>query len=1400
MTPQGRPATRSYSIDREQPRACTGPYPESSDSTTSTQLSQEHGDTLPIMQKPWPPSEVAPSQDDDEHVMLIPTGQLQSMRKGRPPLVAVGPWEGLVAAEAYKAQGWATDFVITTPNAKWVPEIAVAHSEITTFDDGRWGRHEYSQWPQQFTRDAFHIHCIPAKPRIGGPGEVLWRTLSRLDFEPDDCGVIGVGFLNRELEKQLSDEASDTVERFLNHRLGQEDHKGWNDIGDFLVVCLRHTLDRLRCLPAVPGIIVSLAAHVQRLTLELYGLVEWLGKVFDRMLHQAGIPVWYQQAFSTHLVVHEVVLTRDIPAEFSKTPSYPRLVLAKRDLSGALNMPGEWRRAMATIVNRQLCDSRLPTLLEAEKDSTLPPAKRLREGAVFLHQDSVSVGPAVPTFVVRNGRDAKSLGHDLPVAPSTSGPDPKKPSRRTRARHAKNATLAAAGVNDPSGSMQSQSKHSLMNPFRQLYSSQNVALPPVWFSVLSKSSPLPQPRASVKYFFAPPWLLDALLDFDVNPEKTARYVHHWISIRTFCRLRLFDKTVAGRPLTVSEWRDALWGDYEINEEAESSSQLRGRWKVRREIQTNIRRLFGKGQALPSYRVESQPLYGNYVVTQAAAMSDRALQHRVVFEAHETNWRCELLALDAMMVESNEWAELPRWMRESLVSRVWGSGTSGLDVVPSLDEAEPPTFCWVAPPEEGWESSRPHLSAFVELLSRWPGCPGGVRGAHGKVLDCGADDFNGILEAAVTFYTHTFISKYDRLPVPPSSVIWIFRLYHTVFMTDRGSTANFNLRLSSLSDTEYSPQATEKSCFILVLMGRLKWRMPEWRYLEELAQSSEGRNFLARAHETEANQKCDVFGAETLEDFAARQKLQLRGELSPHPAETEQDRQQGLKAIPKVRLYLSTEPVHALILEQRIGSYIKSKSPNYKRNKSSKSRPSTALSVASPSLADLVKPDSKATAVMTNGYRLFVTSDHPLRPQTAGLHDGRGNLGAYATACSQVYKDLPDREAFEMEAERLNAAGHRSKEPDLKDRNAQLATYLPLFKKTYEAMANDVGWVGWFVVGGIDEHGKIKAIHDGTAAQEHETYEQYLAKRTGLSVDWLRVIFDDFLREMFDPPRAALGPTREIPEANQSPASDQSASSIGAPVLEHPPVATSLSSSGPTAPQAISTAAMSSSRDMPLPTTSLTVSPGARFRTVPLIPPLPEGAQPSNVTQTDDHDSPALSGPMRADFQSPTRTPSVIPVTPSKSSSVGSSIPATPSTFHPEAPSESTTQLPSVRFGSPPERVLTTPPPPRTSRRAQAEQRSRERTRALGRTRATQPTTLRFLSPRPKGVAPIKTDATSPRGKGLRRRTQTAKALYQVEMNLAKPVKPRVGASCSDNTEALDGGGEGTDRRNKRKRR
>ncbi len=137
-----------------------------------------------------------------------------------------------------------------------------------------------------------------------------------------------------------------------------------------------------------------------------------------------------------------------------------------------------------------------------------------------------------------------------------------------------------------------------------------------------------------------------------------------------------------------------------------------------------------------------------------------------------------------------------------------------------------------------------------------------------------------------------------------------------------------------------------------------------------------------------------------------------------------------------------------------------------------------------------------------------------------------------------------------EARKLNAERHTTKEPGSEDRDlygvlpalltalyswlscSKVAGFLPFLKKTYAAMANETALVGWFLVGGVDEHGKIVAVQcvlfecafsfvftltvsNGTAVRENETFEQYLAKCGGWSVDRLRTVFDDFFRDIFD---------------------------------------------------------------------------------------------------------------------------------------------------------------------------------------------------------------------------------------------------------------------------------------------
>ncbi|RPD71232.1 hypothetical protein L226DRAFT_446277, partial [Lentinus tigrinus ALCF2SS1-7] len=690
---------------------------------------------------------------------------------------------GIVAAPGFSAKS-----VFTTPNADWVPKFTVAHSEITTYSDGRWGYHEYSRWPQEFDRQAFHLACIPRYPPKDAPrSAVLWRTLQLEDWKVVNCGVIGVGLLDGELLDSLVKAAEEAINRF--YEVSSRASGPWRKQATFITICVRHTIDRLRVLPAFHGVIISLAAHVQRLTLELWGLVKWIQDIHDvvaeqrnlsgrpwevlgahtsnpsvaQTLHRAGIPVWFQQHLTTRLAVYEVVEPMPLPQDFSAVPAYPRLLLAKRDLSGALNVPGEWQRAMHALVRRQLCQSSLPALLAAD-DHREPPAKRLREGAVFIGEPSSSLGPAAPVFFVDEGA-SRTLGHQLPPQPagySRQGPSAQatQPSRRARARIKKREIARASGQPEPPAPRPPDAI-----PSRQFYRSQLVTVSPSWVNALSNVSPLPQPKLSVRFYSAPPWLVDQLEAYP-RDNKSTRYMHHWLSIRTFCRMRLFDRTIDGRPLAISEWRDALYGDYAINESAEAPPEARvPREKLRHTLRENIRLLFGKANALPSYDVAAQPFLGKMVITCESLNSDVETQRRVIWDMYETNWRCEVLALDALLVGSDRWSQVERWEREHLVSQIWGSGSSGLDIIPS-DGDEGRVWRWSEPPEAGWEACRPHLAAFVSVLARWPGAPPILQNASTIVKVCSPHQYTSILAAAVEFYVRTFVDHYGRLPVPP----------------------------------------------------------------------------------------------------------------------------------------------------------------------------------------------------------------------------------------------------------------------------------------------------------------------------------------------------------------------------------------------------------------------------------------------------------------------------------------------------------------------------------------------------------------------------------------------------------------------------------------------------------
>ncbi|TFK89846.1 hypothetical protein K466DRAFT_8446 [Polyporus arcularius HHB13444] len=715
---------------------------------------------------------------------------------------------------------------MTTPNMTWVPKFAPANSEITAYTDGRWGLHEYSRWPQAFTRSLWHIHCIPAHPRSPGPGKICWRTFRYSDWIPDRGGIPDHGFLELVLQSELLEDAHTVLKLYevahlaANRYEEQDKGKGeWLLIGHHVAVSLRHCMDRLRILPAEDVIVIGVAAHIQRLILELYGMIEWLSVVRVRvdngtdhrtdildvlgahtadpliamMLHRLGIPVWFEQHHTRNgrpIEVYKLIEISDIPSEFSRVlPSMPRLASKPTDVTAV----GEWEYA-ASVTRQKFCGTRLPPLLDPVAHTTLPPARQTVGLSGVHHSSSVGVTSSVPSSkrrrddlsegkdsssigvtstppsakrrrddlsggvdsssvgaVVKVGEDIRSLGHNIP--PNPMPPLPCVPtSRRARVRAAKRAEAEAAATGKPGEPL----KLSLVEPYRQFYPSQNVGVSDVWAMALTEASPLPPLTGSVKYYFPPPWLFDQLVGY-IADTKQGRYIHHWLSIRTFCRTRLFVSSFRGRPLCIPEWRHAVWGHYEFKEAANGASVSLGKSsdKTARKIRTrhdrrvSLCRLFGQVASLPSYREEAQHKFGNTIVTAKTAADNRALRQRVVFDVHETNRRCELLSLDTHVTASEEMSELARYRREALVSRVWGSGTSCLDIMP--EDNTPTPNLWRLPPEPGWEEGLPNHVAFLAVVSRWDRCPDVLLRAANVIPAGDEEKYRLIMRTAVDFY-------------------------------------------------------------------------------------------------------------------------------------------------------------------------------------------------------------------------------------------------------------------------------------------------------------------------------------------------------------------------------------------------------------------------------------------------------------------------------------------------------------------------------------------------------------------------------------------------------------------------------------------------------------------------
>ncbi|KAI0323241.1 hypothetical protein GY45DRAFT_1341568 [Cubamyces sp. BRFM 1775] len=440
------------------------------------------------------------------------------------------------------------------------------------------------------------------------------------------------------------------------------------------------------------------------------------------------------------------------------------------------------------------------------------------------------------------------------------------------------------------------------------------------------------------------------------------------------------------------------------------------------------------------------------------------------------------------------------------------------------------YCWLEPGQDGWTSTRRHLQAFIHILGRWPGCPAELRDLPPTTpTTCPAEEYRRLMDSAITFYVQAFVTKYQRLPIPPMT----------------------NDRIFNVADIRLNRAR----------MGRSKWRLQEIQLLEDLDKSDKARQLYgsARQHQTKwwrntvdyyinaylKKFKNVCFVRETDSEFAARQARMPSANLVRFEEETVAQRQERLSTI-----------------NRRIENYIKNHSPN----KLSRTGTNSRTSVSShPSQAPPIASTEKVA--YTSGFQQFKKSDHIAKPPMQ-YKDGKTDMAAYNVASKEAYEDLPDREQFEERARQVNAQRSEiaRRSVSCTSREEKAEAFPKWIGDICTQIGTEIGWIGWFPVGGVDEHGQIKAIFPSIGSSNGATFEDWLAHKIGWSVRRLRNEFDNYLQDVFDPPfRSAASGESSSARINQpaevctsSPTSESStppatpAVSAGAPEALEPP--------------------------------------------------------------------------------------------------------------------------------------------------------------------------------------------------------------------------------------------------------
>ncbi|KAJ3482755.1 hypothetical protein NLI96_g6758 [Meripilus lineatus] len=608
-------------------------------------------------------------------------------------------------------------WIMTTPNADWIPEVLVGRITISYHEDGRFGAADPTQWPQLYSARFPHFCLMPRPPtEARDPRNVMWETLTARNFHPAfGCALTAFGVASDYLITRLQPHIEDVLKRAHEY---SEQHNSKGTRIRFTCAAMSDSYKRLSY-PATFRDINRQLITVQRFWKESLAFLTWVQDKWEHFEPSPSedvppAPVNHQfiGAYTTDAAVVQILMRAGVPVWLLRQPELILPTTVVLEVVSATNASSIINTVNPTfaLYHGMIGDRALSvTCMGGHTYSDVE--------HVPHHDPDISARPRIS--VSQPKTPSSSLGFatlrvDMPVLSPNEQRAEMGPAGSSLTRHSTSIqsqpNKQASKATRSSTPYQHPSPGPNRNPF---VDSAHVDMPAplsVWSEELRDCTKSVTPLRRWGYLFPDPGLF-----VTCSSGRAANFFFVWLGLRVAWVTLHENYPAEVQPLLPQTWRDILGSNQgQVTASGHQTSTSARKHKSQQALD-HIFEIQDITDA--SFAMTPPFLYRSHVFQQNNVIPQH-VRREILWEIYHLGFRAELLALDRHLVPSRytDQSSLDRdeFNRRQLVDSVCG-GQLNLGS-PDFDESAKSMSSLDI------RVRLPSIEAFRQILIRWPSCP------------------------------------------------------------------------------------------------------------------------------------------------------------------------------------------------------------------------------------------------------------------------------------------------------------------------------------------------------------------------------------------------------------------------------------------------------------------------------------------------------------------------------------------------------------------------------------------------------------------------------------------------------------------------------------------------------